>query len=77
MLPIIHKDIMLSRGNGILILDDKPKLLEKMYLTYVDEKITWEELMMYSEILDNFIQRLERYFSKFGDLLFMEKLEER
>lgn len=36
---------------------DKPKLLAKLYLAYLDEKITWEELMMYSEILDKMLYK--------------------
>lgn len=36
---------------------DKPRLLVKLYLAYLDEKITWKELMMYSEILDKILYK--------------------
>ncbi len=31
---------------------DKPKMLAKLYLAYLDDTIIWEELTMYSEIID-------------------------
>lgn len=34
---------------------DKPKMLAKIYLAYLDDTLTWEEVTMYSEIVDRFI----------------------
>lgn len=36
---------------------DKPKLLAKLYIAYLDMKIMWEELMVYSEILDKILYK--------------------
>lgn len=34
---------------------DKPKILAKLYLAYLDEKIIWKEFTIYAEIIDRFI----------------------
>lgn len=34
---------------------DKPKLLAKLYLAYLDGAIIWEELTMYAEVIDRFL----------------------
>ena len=34
---------------------DKPQMLAKLYLAYLDGVIVWEELSMYSEIVDRFL----------------------
>ena len=34
---------------------DKPQMLAKIYLAYLDELITWEELTMYAEVIDRFL----------------------
>ena len=34
---------------------DKPQMLAKLYLAYLDGTLTWEEVTMYSEIIDRFI----------------------
>ena len=34
---------------------DKPKMLAKLYLAYLDEKIIWEEFTMYAEVVDRFL----------------------
>ena len=34
---------------------DKPKMLAKLYLAYLDEVIIWEELTMYAEVVDRFL----------------------
>jgi len=34
---------------------DKSKLLAKLYLEYLDEKIVWEEFAMYAEVIDRFL----------------------
>lgn len=34
---------------------DKPKLLAKLYLAYLDGIIIWEELTMYAEVIDRFL----------------------
>lgn len=34
---------------------DKPQLLAKLYLAYLDEKILWEEFTMYAEVIDRFL----------------------
>ena len=34
---------------------DKPELLAKLYLAYLDEIIVWEELTIYAEIIDRFL----------------------
>ena len=34
---------------------DKPRMLAKLYLAYLDEKIIWEEFTMYAEVIDRFI----------------------
>ena len=34
---------------------DKPQMLAKLYLAYLDGILTWEEVTMYSEIIDRFI----------------------
>ena len=36
---------------------DKPQMLAKLYLAYLDGILTWEEVTMYSEIIDRFIYR--------------------
>lgn len=34
---------------------NKPQMLAKLYLAYLDEEIIWEELTMYAEVIDRFI----------------------
>lgn len=34
---------------------DKPQMLAKIYMAYLDNILTWEEVTMYSEIIDRFI----------------------
>lgn len=34
---------------------DKPAMLAKLYLAYLDEKILWEEFTMYAEVIDRFL----------------------
>lgn len=34
---------------------DKPQMLAKLYLAYLDGIIIWEELMMYAEVVDRFL----------------------
>lgn len=34
---------------------DKPQMLAKLYLAYLDEKIIWEEFTMYAEVIDRFL----------------------
>lgn len=34
---------------------DKPKMLAKLYLAYLDGVIIWEELTMYAEVIDRFL----------------------
>lgn len=34
---------------------DKPQMLAKLYMAYLDEVIMWEEFAMYSEIIDRFL----------------------
>lgn len=34
---------------------DKPQMLAKLYLAYLDEKIIWEEFTMYAEVVDRFL----------------------
>jgi hypothetical protein len=34
---------------------DKPKMLAKLYLAYLDGTIIWEELTMYAEVIDRFL----------------------
>lgn len=34
---------------------DKPPMLAKLYLAYLDGKIIWQEFLMYAEIVDRFI----------------------
>ena len=34
---------------------EKPGMLAKLYLAYLDEKITWEEFTMYAEVIDRFL----------------------
>lgn len=34
---------------------EKPQMLAKLYLAYLDSKITWNELTMYAEIVDRFL----------------------
>ena len=34
---------------------DKPQLLAKLYLAYLDETIVWEEFVMYAEVIDRFL----------------------
>lgn len=34
---------------------DKPRMLAKLYLAYLDEGIVWEELTMYAEVIDRFL----------------------
>jgi len=34
---------------------DKPQLLAKLYLAYLDETIVWEEFIMYAEVIDRFL----------------------
>lgn len=43
---------------------DKPKMLAKIYLAYLDGVLTWEELTMYAEVVDRFI---------YGDLEMLKK----
>lgn len=35
--------------------DEKPRLLAKLYLSYLDKIIVWEEFVMYSEVIDRFL----------------------
>lgn len=44
----------------IIILDrylnyDKPKWLAKLYLSYLDERLSWREFSQYAEIIDSFL----------------------
>ena len=41
---------------------DKPKMLAKLYLAYLDGTIIWEELTMYSEIIDRLLLSDYRMF---------------
>lgn len=34
---------------------DKPSILAKLYLAYLDETIIWEEFLMYAEVIDRFL----------------------
>lgn len=34
---------------------DKPRMLAKLYLAYLDGKIIWEEFIMYAEVIDRFL----------------------
>lgn len=34
---------------------DKPRMLAKLYLTYLDGEIIWEEFTMYAEVVDRFL----------------------
>ena len=34
---------------------DKPQMLAKLYLAYLDDTIIWEELTMYAEVIDRFL----------------------
>lgn len=34
---------------------DKPRMLGKLYLAYLDEIIVWEEFTMYAEVIDRFL----------------------
>lgn len=34
---------------------DKPQMLAKLYLAYLDGEITWEEFTMYAEVIDRFL----------------------
>jgi hypothetical protein len=34
---------------------EKPQMLAKLYLAYLDGKMTWKELTMYAEIIDRFL----------------------
>lgn len=34
---------------------DKPQMLAKLYLAYLDDKIVWEEFTMYAEVIDRFL----------------------
>lgn len=34
---------------------DKPKMLAKLYMAYLDDSIIWEEFVMYSEVVDRFL----------------------
>lgn len=34
---------------------DKPQMLAKLYLAYLDDKIIWEEFIMYAEVIDRFL----------------------
>lgn len=34
---------------------DKPKLLAKLYLAYLDEDIPWKEFTMYASVIDRFL----------------------
>lgn len=34
---------------------DKPHMLAKLYLAYLDSAISWEELTMYAEVIDRFL----------------------
>lgn len=34
---------------------DKPRMLAKLYLAYLDGVIIWEELLMYAEVIDRFL----------------------
>lgn len=34
---------------------DKPRMLAKLYLAYLDGKIIWEEFTMYAEVIDRFL----------------------
>ena len=34
---------------------DKPRLLAKLYLAYLEDNIIWEELLMYAEVIDRFL----------------------
>lgn len=35
--------------------EHKPEMLAKLYLAYIDERITWDELTIMSEIIDRFL----------------------
>lgn len=34
---------------------DKPQMLAKLYLAYLDDEINWEEFTMYAEVIDRFL----------------------
>lgn len=34
---------------------EKPRMLAKLYLAYLNDKLTWNELTMYAEIIDRFL----------------------
>lgn len=34
---------------------DKPQMLAKLFLAYLDGRIVWEELVMYAEVIDRFL----------------------
>lgn len=34
---------------------DKPRMLAKLYLAYLDETIIWEEFIMFAEVIDRFL----------------------
>lgn len=34
---------------------DKPRMLAKLYMAYLDEKIIWGEFLMYAEVVDRFL----------------------
>lgn len=46
---------------------DKPKMLAKIYLAYLDGRLTWEEMTMYAEIVDRLL---------YGDLEMLKKGEQ-
>lgn len=41
---------------------DKPAMLAKLYLAYLDEKIIWKEFTMYAEVIDRFLPGDKEYF---------------
>lgn len=46
---------------------DKPKLLAKLYLAYLDEEILWKELTMYASIIDHFLPDDYSTLTSFSD----------
>lgn len=43
--------VLIDRYVGI----EKPKMLAKLYLAYLDDKIIWEEFAMFAEVVDRFL----------------------
>ena len=41
---------------------DKPQMLAKLYLSYLDEDIEWKEFTKYAEVIDNFLPGDKEFF---------------